>query len=162
MSRILLLIFSSLALTWLLSSGVNAEPANGQQSSSALTEAFNTSARHWGVPVEILMAIGYVESHWEQRNGEPSIDNGYGGMHLVDGPMGTLRQSQSFTGLSAQAIKSSELANIEAGAAILNDISHKLGMDKQDQNSLVAWYPAVAEYSGSSDPSVSDGYAREV
>ena len=53
-----------------------------------VAESFTLAARHWGVPVEVLMAVGYVESRWEQRDGQPSIDKGYGIMHLVDSPDG--------------------------------------------------------------------------
>src|SRR5438105_4152039 len=56
----------------------------------AVLQAFETASRHWGVPVQVLMAVGYVESHWEQRDGQPSLDHGYGIMHLVDSPGGTL------------------------------------------------------------------------
>ncbi len=112
------------------------------------------------------MAVGYVESHWEQRAGSPSLDNGYGIMHLVDGPGGALERAVFMTGLGADAIRHDARANIEAGAAILSDISLKL-KNKTDNkpgqnNNLGDWFRAVAEYSGSHDPMVRDGYAHQV
>ncbi|HET6261275.1 MAG TPA: hypothetical protein VFG99_03420, partial [Chloroflexia bacterium] len=59
-----------------------AEPQATSVPATTLRDAFAAAAARWGVPAELLMAIGYVESHWEQRGGEPSIDGGYGVMHL--------------------------------------------------------------------------------
>src|SRR5438552_1004097 len=53
-----------------------------------LAAAFDTASRHWSVPAPLLMAVGYVESHWEQRDGAPSLDQGYGIMHLIDSTEG--------------------------------------------------------------------------
>src|SRR5437879_2435424 len=61
-----------------------AQPAKNGKSESTVAESFAVAARHWGVPVQVLMAVGYVESHWEQRDGSPSLDHGYGIMHLLD------------------------------------------------------------------------------
>src|SRR5215212_10587516 len=124
-------------LAWILLVGsacaVSASPASttaapvGQTSNSSnIEQSFAIAARHWGVPVPALMAVGYVESHWEQRGGSPSIDRGYGIMHLVEGPGGTLSRGAQLSGLSEEAIRTVAMANIEAGAAVLNDISHKL------------------------------------
>src|SRR5437868_2150548 len=66
-----------------------------------VTQDYAMSARHWNVPASVLMAIGYVESHWEQRGGSPSIDNGYGIMHITDRADGTLARAIALTGLSS-------------------------------------------------------------
>ena len=42
---------------------------------------FNEAAAEFGVPAELLMAIGQVESNWTQIG--PGIDRGWGIMHLV-------------------------------------------------------------------------------
>ncbi len=163
LARVLVFMLCALAVCLTLSSGVFAR-SQGEVSatSSSLAGSFQMSARHWGVPVEILMAIGYVESHWEPRNGGPSIDHGYGIMHLVDAPDGTLPRGAALTGLSEDAIKTTSVANIEAGAAVLDDISRKLNMSRASRANLTEWFASVAEYSGSLDRSVKDGYAREV
>lgn len=124
--------------------------------------SFQEAAARWDVPVQILMGIGYVESHWEQRDGEPSLDDGYGIMHLVDGPGGTLERAASLTGLPSEAIRKEPSANIHAGAAILNDISHKINNTNNKQNKLAEWHDVVALYSGSAERSVMESYAQEV
>jgi hypothetical protein len=108
------------------------------------------------------MGIGYVESHWEQRGGEPSLDQGFGIMHVTDRPDGTLSRAVSLTGLPADSVRRFPEANIEAGAALLNDISHKRNISKNQAANLTSWYLVVEAYSGASDPFVQDAYARQV
>lgn len=135
-----------------------ATPAPGWQ----VMKSFEAASGHWGVPLPLLMAIGWVESHWEQRNGEPSIDGGYGIMHIVGGVDGTLARASALTGLTEESIRYFEQANIEAGAALLSDISRKATNSIQKSGHLADWYQSVAAYSGASDPLVRDGYAQEV
>jgi N-acetyl-anhydromuramyl-L-alanine amidase AmpD len=142
------------------SGSMDARAASSQ--TGEIAAGFATSARHWSVPQQILMAIGYVESHWEQRGGEPSLDQGYGIMHVTDRADGTLNRAVTLTGLSADAIRRFPQANIEAGAALLRDISQQLHQTKRSVANLADWYPVVAAYSGATDPYVSDSYARQV
>jgi hypothetical protein len=129
---------------------------------SELREAFDLAASRWGVPVELLMAVGYVESHWEQRGGEPSMDGGYGVMHLVDGAAGTLQRATELTGRPIADLKLHAAANIEGGAALLRDISRQLSSSGKSADMWTRWFEAVAEYSGAQDAWVRDEYAREV
>jgi hypothetical protein len=124
--------------------------------------SFEAAAAKWGVPVQILMAVGYVESHWEQRPNRPSIDGGFGIMHLVDGSGKSLERVAALTGLSAASLRDNASANIEGGAALLSDISHKLNNTKTTQIDLTTWYAAVAQSSGADDATVRDGYASQV
>ena len=103
-----------------------------------------------------------MESHWEQRDGMPSTDQGYGIMHIVDRADGTMDRAVQLTGLSADAIRRFPEANIEAGAALLSDISQKRYKRQLSQTELVDWYSVVGAYSGAPDPNVRDAYAQEV
>lgn len=127
-----------------------------------IAQSFASASRHWGVPIEVLMAVGWVESHWEQRDGAPSLDNGYGIMHITDRPDGAMQYAITLTGLSKEAIQLYPQANIEAGAALLGDISHKYNNQKISANSLADWYSVVAAYAGATDPTVRDLYAQQV
>src|SRR5437868_815208 len=91
--RAVVLALCALAALSTLLSSMPTQAQSNPPGSATITDSFLMSARHWNVPVEILMAIGYAESHWEQRDGQPSIDDGYGIMHLVDAPNGTLQRS---------------------------------------------------------------------
>lgn len=129
---------------------------------SSVQKSFSSSALRWQVPVEVLLALGYVESRWEQRHGEPSIDKGYGIMHLVNDAGGSLQRAAVLTGLSEYALKNYVEANIEGGAAVLNDISLKMRLDEKSRSQLIVWYDVVAMYSGANDPLVRDLYAKDV
>src|SRR5689334_14315630 len=50
-------------------------------SAREISQSFAVASRHWSVPLPVVMAVGYVESHWDQRGGAPSTDFGYGIMH---------------------------------------------------------------------------------
>ncbi|PFA67406.1 N-acetylmuramoyl-L-alanine amidase [Bacillus sp. AFS015802] len=49
-----------------------------------LQEAFQAASQEFGVPVDILLAVGYNMSLWEHHDGKPSASGGYGLMHLTD------------------------------------------------------------------------------
>ncbi len=137
--------------------GAPTPPAGG-----TVQSAFEVASRHWNVPLPVLMSVGWVESHWEQRGGAPSVDYGFGIMHITDRSDGTMDRVVKLTGLAREFIRSFEEANIEAGAALLNDISRNSPSTTSKSNTLADWYATVAAYSGATDPLVRDGYAQEV
>src|SRR5919199_1648170 len=47
---------------------------------------FARAAARTGVPLALLLAVSYVQSHWSAHGGRPSIDGGYGLMGLVHNP----------------------------------------------------------------------------
>jgi hypothetical protein len=134
----------------------------GSPASGHLSGAFAAAARKWNVPWQVLMAVGWVESHWEQRDGMPSTDFGYGIMHITDRPDGTMARAVQLTGLSNDRIRADIGANIEAGAALLYDIYRQSPSSKGRTGNLTEWYAAVAAYSGAQDPFVRDQYAQQV
>lgn len=138
------------------------EPSTVPESAISIQRSFQQASERWNVPVEVLLAVGYVESHWEQRGGEPSLDNGFGIMHLVAGPSGTLERASRVTGLSVDLLQTSAAANIEGGAAILNDISFRVSKTRGKLGTPAGWFEAVAAYSGATDKAVGTEYAREV
>jgi hypothetical protein len=129
---------------------------------SELQEAFDTAASRWGVPVQLLMAIGYVESHWEQRTGEASLDRGYGIMHLVEGENGTLSKASALSGGSEDDLKDSAAANIDGAAAYLSYISQQIYKPGKTTDKWAGWFAVAGVYSGASDAWVRDQYARQV
>lgn len=153
------------ALGVLIMSGgalAQSKPSATVAAENSVASSFESAARRWGVPMPLLMAVGWVESHWEQRNGEPAADGSYGIMHVGAAGSDTMERAASLTGLTSDSVRFFEQANIEAGAALLSDISRKISNTKGDPTNLSDWYEAVAEYSGSTEPTVRDGYAQEV
>jgi hypothetical protein len=127
---------------------------------ASLMAEFESSATEFGVPRELLLAMGYVNTMWEMpppevsayREGDIHGRGTYGIMQLVRNPWeDTLGEAARLTGLSEEQLKNDRAANIRGGAAVLAGIQ---GQDKPSD--LDGWQEAVAEYGGI------DLYATEV
>ena len=95
---------------------------------ASLTAEFEEAAQEYGVPVELLMAMGYVNTRWAMpppetnayRRGDPHGWGSYGIMALVQNPFSdTLGEASRLTGTTEQALKTDRAANIRGGAALL-------------------------------------------
>src|SRR4028119_1879949 len=130
------------------------------QAGASLQAQLESAAKKYDVPVELLLAMGYVNTLWEMpppwaSDYEPGDLHGrgtYGIMQLVQNPSrNTLGRAADLTGLSEEVLKTSRAANVLGGAAVLSDIA---GTSKPQV--LNGWQDAVAEYGGT------DLYAVEV
>ncbi|GAA3538502.1 peptidoglycan recognition family protein [Amycolatopsis ultiminotia] len=45
---------------------------------------FADAAAEFGVPLDVLLGVSYLESRWDSHAGTPSTSGGYGPMHLTD------------------------------------------------------------------------------
>jgi hypothetical protein len=153
---------SILAAISLLLNFVAVPKAAGQkQNGNPLTTAFQSAATEFGVPYELLVAIAYAESHFNDHNGKPSASNGYGVMHLVDNLQAqTLEAAAKLTGVSIEVLKSNMTENIRGGAALLRAYANEQGL-KSGQD-VADWYEVVARYSNASNMSVARLYADHV
>ncbi len=130
------------------------------QAGPSLRSEFESAADESKVPVDLLLAMGFVNTLWEMpppeasdyEQGDPEGRGAYGIMQLVQNPwLNTLGRAANLTGLSAEKLKNNRAANVRGGAAVLSDI---VGASKpQDLN---GWRDAVAEYGDT------DLYAVEV
>jgi hypothetical protein len=127
---------------------------------SSLKAEFESAAEEYEVPVELLMAMGYVNTLWEMpppdasdyEEGDLHGRGAYGIMQLVQNPSrDTLGRAASLTGLSEEELKNSREANVRGGAAVLADIQ---GANKPAE--LNGWQEAVADYGDT------ELYAQEV
>ena len=118
----------------------------------SLSGEFSQASEEYGVPVELLKAMGYVNTLWEMPPPdaspyEPGSLHGrgtYGLMQLQQNPdTDTLGRASELTGLSEEEIKNDRAANVRGGAAVLADI---VGENKPSD--LDGWFDAVAEYGG--------------
>ncbi|MGH3086628.1 MAG: hypothetical protein ACRDSJ_04840 [Rubrobacteraceae bacterium] len=98
------------------------------QSSSSLMSEFGAAAEEFDVPVELLVAMGWVNTRWEMPPPETSeYEEGdlhgiglYGIMALVQNPSSnTLGEAAELTGIPEEELKSDRAANIRGGAALL-------------------------------------------
>ncbi|MDT0377811.1 N-acetylmuramoyl-L-alanine amidase [Streptomyces sp. DSM 42041] len=124
---------------------------------NAVNTAFADAAAEFDVPRDLLVAVGYGETHLDGHDGAPSHANGYGVMHLVSNPeRHSLERAAKLTGESVGDLKDETPANIRGGAAVLRDLADDLGLDAAERDDTDAWYRAVARY-GTAD---SDQAAR--
>jgi N-acetylmuramoyl-L-alanine amidase CwlA len=152
---------SFLAAFSLLLNFIAIPKAIGQkQGGNELIAAFRGAAEEYNVPLNLIAAIAYAETHFYQHDG-PSSSNGYGLMHLVENSqVNTLEMAAKLTGISPEDLKTNTVANIRGGAALLSAYAAEEGL--KDRQNLAAWYGVVARYSNAKDPTVARLYADEV
>jgi hypothetical protein len=111
----------------ILFSGAGAGKAIAQRSSS-LMEEFRAAAEEYNVPVELLLAMGWVNTRWEMpppqtsayRRGDIHGTGIYGIMALTQNPSSnTLGEASRLTGIPEETLKNDRAANIRGGAALL-------------------------------------------
>src|SRR5829696_1959871 len=119
-----------------------------QEASSLMAES-ESAATEYGVPQELLLAMGYVNTMWEMpppevsayREGDIHGRGAYGIMQLVQNPWeDTLGEAAQLTGLPEEQLKNDRAANIRGGAAVLAGIP---GSDKPSD--LNGWQVEVPQ-----------------
>jgi thiol-disulfide isomerase/thioredoxin len=85
-----------------------------------LKPVFQQAADEFHVPVEVLMAVAYVSSHWEHHGGETSLYGDCGIMGLKDtrDKRATLGIAAGLIGLPPDSLRSLK-GNVRGGAALL-------------------------------------------
>ncbi|GCE45793.1 N-acetylmuramoyl-L-alanine amidase [Thermosporothrix hazakensis] len=148
--------------TLFLQSGVVlAASTDTKQTAGTLHALFTRAAQESGVPEALLLAISYQESRLSDNNWHPSIDGGYGYLHLVKNErVNTLDKAAQLLKLPADALKRDAAANIRGGAAVLR--SQAIELNGKLPTSLNDWYNTVALYSGSNSRSIAALYADKV
>lgn len=139
----------------------------------SLRQEFEAAAGEYNVPVEMLIAMGYVNTRWEMPDPSDTAygegvgkDKGtYGIMALVQNPAtDTLGDAAALTGISEARLKADRASNIMGGAALLaeasgtisgavdefkGDISEaKDGLDATNQESVEEFKNSVSEATG--------------
>lgn len=117
-----------------------AEPARME-----LDPLFDRAGAEFGVPADLLKAVGFAETGWQMVRGEaefPGQPRAFGVMALRGA---YLERGAALARVSAQDARSRPEANIRAAAAVLGALADELGISRAD---YAAWAPAVARYSG--------------
>ncbi|WP_258346109.1 N-acetylmuramoyl-L-alanine amidase [Saccharopolyspora gregorii] len=141
--------------------------------------AYESAAAEFGVPQQLLMAVSFQLTRWEDHHGEQSKAGGYGPMHLVevsaeqlreqhpklvryaDEPsLHTLTEAAELTGTDPEQVKSDVVQNIRAGAALLAHRAEEI--DGGAPEEIDDWYPAVAEFSGDAQADGAQSFADDV
>lgn len=143
-------------------SAIAASGSSNNQNAS-LNEAFERAAKDFNVPRDLLVAIAFVETRFNDRKGRPSKDNGYGLMHLVENPeVQTLATAARAINKPAEALKTDVEQNIRGGAAILSSYADDQGLTGDSRQDLAEWYLVVARYSNSDSDEIASLYADDI
>jgi N-acetyl-anhydromuramyl-L-alanine amidase AmpD len=138
-------------------------PARTAAPAGTLAEAFTRAAATYEVPRDLLVALGYAETHLDGHGGSPSASGGYGVMHLVSNPtVNTLERAATLTKQPVATLKTGDAANIAGGAAVLRAYADELGLDATTRKDPGKWYAAVAKYGNASTSEVARLYADTV
>ncbi len=127
-----------------------------------LSSAFQAAAAKYDVPREVLVGVGFAESHLDGHDGQPSQANGYGVMHLVSNNQNkTMSEATKLTGLPVEKLAKDNASNILGAAAVLDSYADQAGAGT-DRKNLGKWYGVVAKYSHSADGPTARLYTDEV
>ncbi|EFH84050.1 N-acetylmuramoyl-L-alanine amidase [Ktedonobacter racemifer] len=132
-------------------------------SSPSVNQAFQQASHETGVPVPLLQALCYMEGRLSMHDGTPSIDQGYGCMHLVKNKrQNTLDQAAQDLHVSTSQLQNDLVTNIRGGAAILRQNALKLSPTHTLPKTLADWADATALYSNATTGSTAQMYVDEV
>lgn len=125
--------------------------SKAERDPAAIKGMMTKAAKEFKVPVELLMAIGQVETNWTQIG--PSIDRGWGAMHLVQNHYAdTLGEAAKLIKLPAETLKTDINANIRGMAALL---ASKATPAMNASKNVSDWFPAAKAVTGLSGESLS-------
>jgi hypothetical protein len=122
--------------------------------------ALQNASKEYGIPDNLLAAMMYVETGGTHRDGDHSMEAGYGVMNLRENnTVDTLGEAASLLGKSKDDVLYDQGANIKAAGALLRSYyDDALASGLSDKE---AWYMAVSQYSGRSDPDLAAALADE-
>ncbi|MGM0497295.1 MAG: N-acetylmuramoyl-L-alanine amidase [Bacteroidota bacterium] len=105
---------------------------------------FKRYAEQYDVPMELMQAIAYVETNFTHLG--PSIDYGWGMMHLVDNNYSTtLNDAAELIDKTPEELKNSPRLNIQGAAALL---AYYGKQEEEYPQSLEEWYTPAKKISG--------------
>ena len=109
-----------------------------------MEQYFYNASEEFVVPMALLKVIAQVESNWTQIG--PSIDRGWGVMHLVDNSYSqTLIKASRILDLDPQILKDNAEQNIRGMSALLRSEANK---SQKQPSELSDWFPFVKKCTG--------------
>ncbi|MDG4825870.1 N-acetylmuramoyl-L-alanine amidase [Asanoa sp. WMMD1127] len=138
-----------------------AGPAAATGPNSSLDSAFSAASARYGVPRDVLVALGWAQSRLDQR--AAGRTGACGVMQLTDdGATRTLPEATALTGLSRAELCGGAVANASGAAAVLRSYADQEGLDRAARSDANRWYVAVARFAGAVDDGIARLYADTV
>jgi hypothetical protein len=126
---------------------------------TALDREFAAAGGELGVPVDLLKAVGYVETRWQMVRGEAEHE----GRPPASGVMAlrgdALARGAELAGVTTEEVAGERIHNLRAAAALMAELAAEQGIDTGD---LAAWAPVVAALSGIESPEGQAAHVHEV
>ncbi|HXH98912.1 MAG TPA: N-acetylmuramoyl-L-alanine amidase [Sphingobacteriaceae bacterium] len=120
----------------------------------SLQKYFNEAAKEFNVPVELLMAIGQVQSNWTQVS--ESMYGSWGITGIIENQFThQITEAAAILKVSPQQIKDDAKTNIRAAAALL--AKYQQGTSA---NNLEDWFEATKKVTGLTDAMYSEQLAQ--
>ncbi len=133
-------------------------------SEPAVSVAFDDAASQYGVPRDLMIAMGWALTRLDDRDGMASEDGAVGVMNLkLHGLDPSVADAARASGYDQEDIQLSTSTNIDAAAALLREWARQQEESTGDPvDRLEDWYPLVAAWSSAPDPLVAEGFAAQV
>lgn len=139
-------------------SSCTTSPNESNEDSVGLEDEFDAAAREYGVPVDLLKAVAYVETRWQPVVGEAEHDRQSGvGVFGLAGE--NLTRGAAAAGLDEETVRTDTAANVAAAAARLAELGAAKGISGDN---LMAWAPVLEQFAQVDDVEARAGYVRDV
>lgn len=117
---------------------------------------FLEASSEFNVPLDLLRVIAQVENNWTQIG--PSIDKGWGVMHLVENSYcQTLTEASQLLNLDAQILKDDAQQNIRGMAALMNE---KAKEKRAELLEIADWFEIVKSCTGLYSDELAESQAK--
>ncbi|GCF07181.1 N-acetylmuramoyl-L-alanine amidase [Dictyobacter arantiisoli] len=140
-------------------------PTSQALAAGSLEQTFAQAALDFKVPAPLLKAICYLEGRLSNHGGTPSVDQGYGCMHLLANQHhATLIPAARALNRAPDALKTSLTLNIRGGAAVLHAYQQRLSPAGVPGTTLSphVWSAVLVVYSGAGDANIAAMYVHEI
>ncbi len=127
--------------------------------SPVLDDEFESAAQTFGVPTDLLKAISYVETRWNQVSGEDDELGRVAGAGVFGLWGENLERGAAAAQLEIDDVRQHKDANINAAAARLAELAAMRGVSGSD---LMAWRPVIADFAQNPDDEARTAYVDDV
>jgi len=132
----------------------------------SLDDQFATAAQTYGVPVDLLKAIAYVETGWQHAVPEDEGTTDEMGRPVAFGVFGlrdtNLVRGAAAAGLDVEIVRMDNRANITAAAARLDELADEAQLGSAARDDLSAWTPVVTQFAQIAEDDARNAYLDDV
>lgn len=121
------------------------EDGNNPVVVTELDQLYTDAATETGVPVDLLKAVGYVQTRWQNVVGEAEFDEVAARTGVMALTPDHVTRGAALTGYAVDEVGGMPEANILAAAKLLAEEAARLGVSGND---LTAWEPVLANWAG--------------